>query len=117
MCDKDSTEPDWSKAIRAHVRPFGAMPVEKETETFSVGWHPEPLGFMAIVEAIQKSITTELVYYRKIPRQDIPDMLQQGWLRLWQDLQDDPHLLSDKSRLATSDYVANRCGSSNLLYY
>ncbi|MEO1163710.1 MAG: hypothetical protein AAFV98_08010 [Chloroflexota bacterium] len=117
MCNKGNTETRWSKAIRAHVRPFEAMPIAKENQTFVVGWHPEPLAFMAIVEAIKKSITTELVYYRKVPRQDILDMLQQGWLRLWQDLQENPQLLSDKSRLATSDYVANRCGSSNLLYY
>ena len=112
-----STKTDWSKAIRAHIAPFGGMPVEKQCQTFIVGWHDKALQFTEIMDAIRETIVRELVYFRKVARQYIPDLLQQGWLRLWQALQENPHLLAERSRLAASDYVANRCGSSTLQYY
>lgn len=112
-----TTETDWSKTIRANIRPYAQTPPEKYTQTFCVGWHSEPLSFIQITEAIKEIITKELVYFRKVARQHIPDLLQQGWLRLWQALQEDPKLLAERSRLATADYVSNRCGSSTLQYY
>lgn len=114
---KGNTETDYSKAIRAKITPFGAMPAEKHSEAFEVGWHSQALTFTEIMDTIRETIIKELVYFRKVARQDIPDLLQQGWLRLWSALQEDPQLLAERSRLATSDYVANRCGSSTLQYY
>ena len=112
-----STKTDWSKAIRANIVPFGGMPAKKQTQHFDVGWHDKALHFTEITEAIRETIVRELVYFRKVARQHIPDLLQQGWLRLWQALQENPQLLAERSRLAASDYVANRCGSSTLQYY
>lgn len=114
---KTNTKADWSKAIRAHIIPFGGMPAEKQTQRFSVGWHNKALHFTEIMDAIRETIIKELVYFRKVARQHIPDLLQQGWLRLWQDLQADPQLLAERSRLSSADYVGNRCGSSTLQYY
>jgi len=114
---QSTTEIDWSKAIRAKIIPFEANPIDKQSQTFKVGWHPQPLTFNEIMDAIRNIITKELVYFRKVARQHIPDLLQQGWLRLWKVLQEDPQFLAERSRLAASDYVANRCGSSTLQYY
>lgn len=116
MC-QDNTEINWGKAIRRAIAPFSEMPAAKQAQGFVVGWQSATLTFPEIMEAIKESIIKELVYFRKVARQDIPDLLQQGWLRLWQALQDNPTLLAERSRLATSDYVANRCGSSTLQYY
>ena len=115
--NKSTTEIDRSKAIRAKIIPFGGMSANKYLQTFCVGWHPQPLTFTEIMEGIRENIVRELVYFRKVARQHVPDLLQQGWLRLWKALQEDPQLLAERSRLATADYVANRCGSSTLQYY
>lgn len=112
-----NTKTERSKTIRARIVPFGGMPAAQQNQCFAVGWHPQPLTFQQIMEAIRDKIVKELVYFRKVARQHLPDLLQQGWLRLWQVLQENPHFLAEHSRLAAADYVSNRCGTSTLRSY
>ena len=110
-------ESDYRQTIRRHIVPFGAMTQEKYAQTFAVGWHPEPLTFSQIMEAIKDNIIKDLVYFRKVARKYVPDLIQQGWLRLWQALHDDSNFLAERTRLSTADYVSNRCGASTHHYY
>lgn len=115
--NKNNISSTLRKSIRRHITPFNAQIVDTPAKTFAVSWHPHPLSFPQIMEALSETIVKELVHYRKVARQDIPDLLQQGWLRLWQDLQANPQLLTERSRLKAADYISNRCGSSTLQYY
>lgn len=112
-----STKMDWRKAIQANIRPFKAMPPDKQSLTFVVGWTDCPQTFEQITDTLSPQIVKDLFYFKKITHQYIGDLLQQGWLRLWQSLQDNVNLLKDLNRFKAADLVSNRCGASTLYDY
>lgn len=83
--------------IRSAVKPF------PRKTAYPTGWGDE-MNFDEIAQYV-----TPLVI-RKYKRfglygQDIPDALQNGLMRLWQDLIDDPNFLAEKSKWETVWYV------------
>lgn len=109
-----TTTQDFRQQIRARIVPYSEKP---RARTFVVGWHSIPQTFEQIIEDLKPLIVRELIAHRRIQRHHLPDLLQQGWLRLWQALHENSNFLARMYRLATADYVANRCGTSTHLSY
>lgn len=96
--------------IRSQVTPFGGWPPEQKT--FVVGWWVVRLTFEQITDELRPQIVNDLLYFKKIPREHVGDLLQQGWLRLWQALHEDSDLLADMTRIKAGDFVTNRAGAT-----
>ena len=104
--------PSNRACIRRQIIPFNPSAL-----TFCVGWSNNLLTFEQITESLRPKIAQELLGFRKMERQYLEDLLQQGWLRLWQALQDNPRLLAEKTLQKSANFVTNRCGTSTLLAY
>lgn len=103
------------QSLRDKIMPFGGWSAEKKT--FPVGWKAKPIGFEEIINDLKLLIANDLVYFRKIASKHIPDLLQQGWLRLWQALHEDANLLLSMTCRKAADFVSNRCGATTLRDY
>jgi len=108
---QNNTGSDTRQSIRNHIRPFPASQSPEE-KTFVVSWHNLPQTFEKITDALRPQIIKDLFYTKRMKRQYIGDLLQQGWLRLWQALQENVCLFVDLTILKAADFVTNRCGSS-----
>ncbi len=89
--------------IRAQIRPF---PREAHYPT---GWS-DPLTFADICAALTPSITRLMRYYRYVDV-DIPDMIAHGFMRLWEELSQNPSLLTDLDQGGAAKWVMYRSGS------
>ena len=98
-------EEDRRARIRAKIRPF---PTEQRYPT---GWGDE-LTFEEICEALTPSINRLMRYYRYV-EVDIPDMIQHGFMRLWEELSKQPDLLADKDQGGAVKWVMYRSGNSH----
>lgn len=107
--------PDRRELFHQKIVPFGGIPPDKMT--FCVGWTAQALTFEQIVDSLRPQIVNDLLYFKKMARQYIADLLQQGWLRLWQALHENGKLLVDMSQRSAADFVTNRTGSSTLRDY
>lgn len=96
------------------IIPFGVSP---EAQCFPVGWTTYPQNFEEITDTLRPQILKDLLYFRKISREYISDLLQQGWLRLWQALHKNMYLLAQMTCLKAADFVVNRCGATQLRDY
>lgn len=94
--------------------PDGWSPGQKP---FKVGWCTHPLTFPEIMADLKSNILKALKYLRKMAPQYFPDLLQQGWLRLWKALHEDDQLLANMSHFEAVNFVSNRCGASNIRSY
>ena len=101
--------------IRTKIEPFGGR--SPDQKQFIVGWHSSPLTFPEIMSELKGAVIKDLRYFRKLDTQYIPDLLQQGWLRLWQALHDDNTFLASLPRIKAINFVTNRCGVSKLKSY
>ena len=81
-------------------------------QKFSVGWATNPLAFEQIMDDLRPQITRDLRYFKKMPPQYMDDLLQQGWLRLWQALYEDDLLLANLPKIRAADWVSNRTGTT-----
>lgn len=100
---------------RHKIIPFGHVALDQKR--FPVGWNLNLLTFEEITDTLRPHILKDLLYFRKIKREYIGDLLQQGWLRLWQAFQEDFHLLEKMTVIKASNFVTNRCGSTQLRDY
>ena len=91
--------------IRAQIRPF---PKEQHYPT---GWNGA-MTFAQICAALTPSINRLMRYYRYVDV-DIPDMIQHGFMRLWEELSQQPELLADKDQGGAVKWVMYRSGSSH----
>jgi hypothetical protein len=92
------------QAIRRLIRPFAAAP--NGEPTYTTGWHES-----MTLEAVMHDPQVRRSAYAKARRlglndDDLEDCIQQGFIRLWQTLADDPWLLVDKGPVWTGIYVA-----------
>ena len=102
--------------IRSQIRPF---PNPKEPDRppgppirhYPTGWNGE-MTFEHICEALTPSINRLMRYYRYV-EVDIPDMIQHGFLRLWEELSQQPDLLADKDQGGAVKWVMYRSGISH----
>jgi hypothetical protein len=111
---QSTISPDRRELLRRKIVPFGRPP---DQLTFGVGWHTEALTFETIVDTLRPQIIKDLLYFKKMARKHIADLLQQGWLRLWQALHENADLLVTMSQRKAADFVCNRCGSTTLHDY
>lgn len=95
---------------RGKIEPYGGWPPEQQT--FAVGWQATLMTFEQIMNDLSRLITADLRYFRKFSSEHLPDLLQQGWLRLWQALTQNCHLLTSMSRRDAANFVSNRSGAS-----
>lgn len=100
---------------RDKITPFGGWPPEKQT--FPVSWKPNPVGFAEIMDDLTLLVTRDLRYFRRMAPKHIPDLLQQGWLRLWEALKENSQLLATMSCRKAADFVSNRAGATTLRDY
>ena len=112
---KTNTTPALRQRLRSQITPFGGWPPDKQC--FPVGWQPSPLTFEEIVDALRPAIINDLLFFRKLDQQYIGDLLQQGWLRLWQALHENASLLATMTLRKAADFVSNRCGATVLKDY
>jgi hypothetical protein len=77
-------------SIRQSIKPF------RHERTFQTGWAGE-LSFAEIHADLIPNMNRLLRYYRK-PVAYIPDILQEGFMRLWWDLCQEPTLLADANK-------------------
>lgn len=94
---------------RGKIMPFGVPPDQK---CFPVGWTRHLQTFEEITDQLRPHILKDLLFFRKIKRKYIGDLLQQGWLRLWQALHENVCLLAQLTCIKAADFVANRCGAT-----
>lgn len=90
--------------IRGAIQPF---PSEARYKT---GWNGS-MTFAEIRDALIPNINRLMRYYRRIDV-DIPDMLAHGFMRLWEEISQNPDLLADKDHGAAVKWVLNRSGAS-----
>ncbi|MEM9951062.1 MAG: hypothetical protein AAF846_05650 [Chloroflexota bacterium] len=95
---------DYSDAIRRHIRPF-----PRECR-YSTGWNGE-MTFAEIRDALMPNLNRLMRYYRRVDV-DIPDMIQDGFMRLWQELSENPALFADTDHGGAVKWVLNRTGAS-----
>lgn len=100
----------YRKKIRTKIEPLGGW--SPDQKRFPVGWHSTPLTFCEIMADLKAGVIKDLRYFRKLEACHFPDLLQQGWLRLWQALHQDNTFLASMLRLKAVDFVTNRCGVS-----
>lgn len=110
-----TTTSDNRNRVRVKIEPLGGW--KPDQKRFCVGWNSLPLTFGEIIIDLKDGVLKDLKYFRKLETHHFPDLLQQGWLRLWQALHENHHLLADMPRIKAIDFVANRCGVSNLKSY
>ena len=79
-----------SSTIRQSIKPF------RHERVFQTGWAGE-LSFAEIHANLIPNMNRLLRYYRK-PVAYIPDMLQEGFMRLWWDLCQEPTMLADANK-------------------
>lgn len=96
---------------RSQIIPFGKEPSEQK---FPVGWTKPLQTFEQITDVLRPFILKDLLYLRKIKHEYVGDLLQQGWLRLWQVIKENSFFLAEMTCLKAANFVANRCGSSVL---
>lgn len=101
--------------ISERITPFGGWPPERKR--FPTGWKGIPETFEEIMDDLRLHIVNELVYFRRIARHYISDLLQQGWLRLWEALQENASLLASMTCRKAADFVSNRCGTTTFRDY
>ena len=83
-----------SEAIRTKIRQQ-IKPFQREV-TYTTGWAGE-LSFEEIHKQLIPNMNRLLRYYRK-PAAYIPDILQEGFMRLWWDLCEEPTMLADANK-------------------
>lgn len=110
-----NTSLDVRQLIRSQITPFGGFPPDQKT--FSVSWSNMPLTFEQITDMLRPQIVNDLLYFKKMSRQYIADLLQQGWLRLWKALHENCRLLADMTCRKAADFVTNRAGTTTLQHY
>lgn len=93
------------EAIRAQIRPL------RRQQHYPTGWNGD-MSFEAICAALTPSINRLMRYYRYVDV-DIPDMIQHGFLRLWEELVKQPDLLSGMDQGGAVKWVMYRSGSSH----
>jgi len=97
-------------SLRWQIQPFGGWsPAQRP---FPVGWQAQPLTFPQIMDALEKPFVDTLLFFHRLRREHLPDLLQQGWLRLWQTLHQTPTFLARLGLYQAARYVVNHCGSS-----
>ncbi|MEL6322298.1 MAG: hypothetical protein AAFQ57_16895 [Cyanobacteria bacterium J06626_14] len=96
---------DIGERIRAHIRPF-----EHEVR-YPVGWD-DPLTFEEIRDSLTPNINRLMRYYRYV-NADIPDMIAHGFMRLWEELSDNPDLLAEKDHGGAVKWVMHRSNNSH----
>lgn len=96
------------------IVPFNVPPGQKR---FPVGWKKQLQTFEEITDDLRPRILKDLLYFRRIKREYVGDLLQQGWLRLWQALQENVYLLAKMPFIKAVNFVANRCGATTLRDY
>ena len=109
--NKSNTGSDTRQFWRSKIVPFGGWPPEERT--FPVGWTATCLTFEQITDDLRPQIVKDLLYLKKIAAKHIGDLLQQGWLRLWEALHEDSNLLTSMTCLKAADFVCNRCGATS----
>lgn len=92
------------ESIRRAIRPF------QHEVRYITGWS-DPLTFHEIYDALIPNINRLMRYYRNIEA-DIPDMIAHGFMRLWEDLAENPDLLANIDHGGAIKYVMNRRASS-----
>ena len=65
---------------RNKIIPFGGL--SPDQKLFPVGWKAHLVRFEEIITDLKDIIVRELTGFRHILSQHVPDLLQQGWLRL-----------------------------------
>lgn len=96
---------DVSTLIRAKIRPF---PREAHYPT---GWG-DALTFAEIRDTLTPSINRLMRYYHYV-EVDIPDMIAHGFMRLWEELSQQPNLLATTDQGGAVKWVMYRSGSSH----
>ena len=91
--------------IRARIRPF------PQVRQYPTGWNGN-MGFEDICAALMPSINRLMRYYRYV-EVDIPDMIQHGLMRLWEELSRNPDLLAEKDQGGAVKWVMYRSGNSH----
>ncbi|MBZ0300244.1 MAG: hypothetical protein K8J31_10900 [Anaerolineae bacterium] len=91
--------------IRSQIRPF---PKEQH---YATGWNG-PMSFEDLCTTLTPSINRLMRYYHYVDV-DIPDMIQHGFLRLWEELVKQPDLLSAMDQGGATKWVMYRSGSSH----
>lgn len=101
--------------LRKKIEPFGGW--KPDQLRFCVSWHATPLTFAQIMTDLKNGVIKDLKYFRKLEVHHFPDLLQQGWLRLWQALHENNRFLAHMPLIKAIDFVANRCGTSVYMAY
>lgn len=99
--------------IRTKIEPFGGW--SPDQKRFIVSWQSQPLTFAELMAQLKDRIISDLRYFRKLDKQHFPDLLQQGWSRLWQALHEDNNLLASMPFIKAVNFVANRCGATTYM--
>lgn len=96
---------DIRERIRAHIKPF---PRERR---YLTAWNGE-MCFEDIRASLTPNINRLMRYYRYV-EVDIPDMIAHSFMRLWEELTQQPDLLADKDHGGAVKWVMYRSGISH----
>lgn len=103
------------QCLRSRIEPYGGW--TSDQKRFVVGWQVQPLTFAEIIDQLKNRVIQDLRYFRKLEPHHFPDLLQQGWSRLWQALYEDNTVLASMPFIKAVNFVANRCGASVYMAY
>lgn len=112
---QNTITPDIRQLVRSQITPFGGSPPDQKT--FQVGWTSAPRTFEQITDELRPQIVKDLLYFKKMERYYIADLLQQGWLRLWEALHQNRKFLEGLTCQKAADFVTNRTGSTTMRDY
>ena len=91
-------------AVNGHRRPSERQ--ETPVDTYRTGWG----GHLNLEQIINDSVVRRAAFAKAgrlgLQDEDREDCVQQGFIRLWQKLRDDPNLLADKGPVWAGIYVA-----------
>ncbi|MCK6579753.1 MAG: hypothetical protein L6Q98_16800 [Anaerolineae bacterium] len=90
---------DFQDSIRSQIRPFPRIAI------YSTGWAGKQT-FEQIADSLSPFITSILHRYGTYG-QDVPDSIQTGLMRLWEQLVEAPTLLAEHSRLSAAFRVVS----------